>query len=247
MPTHPRYSADVSPAAWLRPRLAGWGTVTSVVPAGYPAYARVLHPVDDDVRWAEVAARTGRRVHPLVQWHRLVGAAESINATDADGNSPRTGELEPVSLAAVLRVLRRHTGTPGECWFCLWEGWGWLPGSPSVALLGSREPVPAAFPPDVLDGPRVQLPGRDHLLFTGPLESALAMGHWPRPDWFLPQSPQLAWPADRAWCLGTEIDFDSTLVAGDRALVDELLATDALEVVEVRPGDSLSSGGDTVD
>lgn len=244
MTAHPAAAADVTPAAWLAPRLSGWGTVTSVVPAGYPAYARVLHPVDDDVRWAEVAERTGRRVHPLVQWHRLVGSTDSSGATDAEGRSPRTGELEPVSLAALLRVLRGYTATPDECWFCLWEGWGWLPGHPSAAVLGSSEPQPPAFPPEVLSGPRVRLPGRDHLLFAGSLESALAIGHWPRPDWFLPQSPQLMWPGDHAWCLGTEIDFDSTLVAGSRALVDELLASDALEVWEVQPGDDLSSAGD---
>lgn len=244
----PRWSADVRPAEWIAPRLSReLGTVASVVPGGFPAYARVLHPADEDVRWEQVAADTGRLVHPLVQWHRLVGSDDPVNADGADwpGGAPRTGELEPVSLAALLAVLRRHTSTPRACWYCLWEGWGWLRGSPSVAVLGSAEPVPPAFPAEVLDGPRVRHPlGRDHLLFSGPLESVLELGHHTRPDWFIPQSPQLLWPDDRAWCVGTEIDFDSTLVAGTAELVDDLLTADGLEVWPVRPGDSLRADGD---
>ena len=60
------------------------------------------------------------------------------------------------------------------------------------------------------------------------------------------QSPNLLWPADRAWFLATEIDFDSTLVAGDTDFIADVLACPALESWQVHPHDSLASDGDTI-
>jgi hypothetical protein len=53
---------------------------------------------------------------------------------------------------------------------------------PSVGLLGRRGalPVPPAFSPEVLDGPRVRLPGRDYILFAGSLAAASELG-WAGP------------------------------------------------------------------
>ncbi len=92
------------------------------------------------------------------------------------------------------------------------------------------------------DGP-VHLSGRDYHLGRGPVRSACAIGelhtvesHTAEGGWWLvPQSPNLCWPEDRAWFVATEIDFDSTLVAGTRDLVDDLLAHDVLEALEVPP------------
>lgn len=47
---------------------------------------------------------------------------------------------------------------------------------------------------------------------------------WPQP------SPAFWWPDDRAWFVSTEIDAQSTYVAGRAELIDRLLATDGLEV-----------------
>ncbi|MGY1855148.1 hypothetical protein [Modestobacter sp. SYSU DS0290] len=88
--------------------------------------------------------------------------------------------------------------------------------------------------------------GRDHLLLRGPLGSARFIGDQVTAEWFIPQSPNLWWPADRSWCVGTEIDFDSTLVAGSRALVDELLAHPVLEALEVHPEGSLTWDADEI-
>lgn len=263
-PQGPSYSADVAAASWIAPRLGGGlGTVGGVVPTGYPAYARLLHPVDDGdgapVRWADVAARTGRSVHPLVQWHRLVGSDDPWNADGAEveDGPPRRGTLPPADLDALLGVLSRHTGTPDDCWFCVWDGWAWVAKTPgSVAFLvasafeGTAPPEPEHGPPgftaEQLAGPRVRLPGRSYLLLRGPLASARFVGDQVTSDWFDPQFPNLCWPADRAWCVGTEIDVDSTLVAGSRELVDELLTHPQLEALEVQPADSLTADADQV-
>jgi len=63
------------------------------------------------------------------------------------------------------------------------------------------------------------------------------------PAW---QSPNLLWPADRGWFLASEIDFNSTLVAGDTDLIANILACPALESWPVHPHDSLASDGDMV-
>ena len=52
--------------------------VSSVVPAGFEAYARVLHPAEEPlhggdrvVRWAEVAAWSGLPLRPGSQFHSI--------------------------------------------------------------------------------------------------------------------------------------------------------------------------------
>ncbi len=60
------------------------------------------------------------------------------------------------------------------------------------------------------------------------------------------QSANLWWPEDRAWCVATEIDFNTTYIAGAQRLVDALLACEALEVYQVEPTDGVAYDGDTL-
>ena len=48
-------------------------------------------------------------------------------------------------------------------------------------------------------------------------------------------SPNLWWPDDRAWCVATEIDLAWTYVGGSAALIDDVLASAALEAQPVSP------------
>lgn len=62
---------------------------------------------------------------------------------------------------------------------------------------------------------------------------------WPHdPHW--PQSPNLLWPEDRAWVMVSEIDFDSTVIAGSHALVSELVADPGIEALPIREGADLT-------
>ena len=176
---HP--SADVTAADWLRPRLRRFGSaVSAVVPDRFPAYVRILHPArgpkGQPVRWAEVAAWSGRSMHRLAQFHAISrpSSAARANPTPWDGEDPPEGNLPAELLRILCAALARHTSTPESCWLCLWDGHGWLHGSPSVAIMSNHGsiPVPSAFPAEVLEGPRVRLPGRDYLLFAGPLAAA---------------------------------------------------------------------------
>lgn len=262
----PVWTADVSSGAWLRPRLEGWGDadgtpVTSVVPSGFEAYARVLHPVgheddEEQVTWAQVCEATGRTAHALMQWEAISGTRHTRRTTTAEwqGDSPDPGSLQPPALAAVLDVLERWT-SPQGCVMALWDGFGWVDGQGAGLYgVGGSVELPPACPPEVSDGPRLQLHARDYLLLTGSLRSAQHLGHrtpdelreqWPW-EWLARQSPNLLWPEDRSWCLATEIDFDSTLVGGAAALVDALVASPAVEAYAVPPGGDLSLDGDQV-
>ena len=255
---------DVSAGEWLRERMTGApGTVGGSVPRGYAAYARVLHPVEGPpgapTTWAQVCARTGRTPHATMQWAAITTPAPGTDLpVGSEGRwehvDVMAGHLQPVVLAPLLEVLAPATGQQ-ECWHALWEGWGWEHGSSAVlvAVLDDGPPPPPPAPEqlspvleEAFRGPRLRLPGRDHLLFAGPLSAALATGRHPVPDWFLPQSPNLLWPADRSWCLATEIDVDSTLVGGPVRLVEELLAAPGVEAYEVGEDDDLTVWGDRV-
>jgi hypothetical protein len=63
-------------------------------------------------------------------------------------------------------------------------------------------------------------------------------------DPFWREAPSLIWPADRAWFVASEVDFDSTVIGGSRSLVDALLETPDLEVFEVTPQTKLTAFSD---
>jgi hypothetical protein len=246
---------DLAPAAWLTDRLTGgWGRVTGVAPDGYRAYARVLHPVEPAdgagaLAWADVARVTGRRVHPTVQWHALIGADDPYASGSElwQGGEPPVGNLPLPALEALVGVLAAHTATPDDCYFAMWEGWGSHNGGGARLTLredgtSAVEHLPALYPP----APRLALPGRDHLLFRGPLAAVTALARYDGAEVPWTQSPTLFWPADRAWCVATEVDFDSTLVAGGEEAVAAVLAAVDLEALPVEPSDSLQSDADHV-
>lgn len=258
MTTGPVFGQDPSAAAWVGARLTGrWGHVTGTVPAGFDGYARILHPVEDgegpSLSWSEVAREAGTQIHPMAQWNRVARQQPGQRSRWQDAG-PEEGNLSAVTLQRLVDALRSHTPTPEDCWFCLWVGYGWIHGSPSVQLLTfdgdsdgdvSQVDVPPAFPDGWLDDSlHVRHPGREYLLGRGPLAAALDVGHHVHDGWFISQSPNLFWPADRAWCVATEIDFDSTLVGGSHQLIDALLADPDLEVWRVQPDDSLQDNAD---
>jgi len=246
----------VEQAEWCTAALAGFGgRVECVVPRGYPAYARILHragrPSSGSVRWAEVAAATGRVLHPLAQFASLAGRWEYEDRVGLGwpGENPDEGTLDVEQLRGLCRILARHTTTAEHCWLAVWEGWGNLP---------------SAWPHSY---PRIRQPHRAYFLFQRPLvdvvdfsiaidslheesspspaaADAPAVPPGARPVHL--QSPSQWWPADRAWAVATEIDFDSTLVAGSEGLIQEIVNHDELEAFRVESTDDLTTAGDTV-
>lgn len=130
----PVAAVDAAAAGWIGPRLSGaFGAVSLAVPAGFDRYARILHPAVDyrdghvvGVSWAQVAALSGRVVHPVAQYDRIATPAPGCvdRATLERIDWPAVGDLEPVSMRALCDVLGRHTDRQSGCFFAVWYGWG---------------------------------------------------------------------------------------------------------------------------
>ena len=222
---------DVSSGVWISAgrRRGSPGTVGALVPAVFEACARVLHPAvryagDDDVEvsWAEVAAHNGTVVHPLVQWASLTGSWD-YQSSDSQppvwDDAPSEGHL-PVAVAVRLAaVLRSHTTTPADCRFGRWNGFGFdaaaLRGVPSLLLRG----------------------GHDVVVVRGTVDDVVR-NLAPEPH---EQSANLWWPADRAWCVVTDLDLRSNYVGGTADCITELSAAPGLEVLPAAPEDPVDS------
>jgi hypothetical protein len=251
----PAPAADAGAAGWIAPRLLeDFGAVCRTIPTGFEAYARVFHPADPGTetptRWAEVAARTGRSMHARAQFHRIVSPLPNSGQHELP-QEPMTGDLAPAELRALCAILQVHTPEAMRCWFALWAGWGEFTGAArlirasTAAAPAPPRPAPGEWQLD-LRAVRFELPDRAYYLFTGPLRDTLRLGHWVSEDGFLPRSPSLFWPDDQSWCVASEVDFDSTLVAGTAALVDGIVQSAELEAWPVNPRDSLAFDGDTI-
>ncbi|WP_287933516.1 hypothetical protein [Arthrobacter sp.] len=116
----------------------------------------------------------------------------------------------------------------------------WEQAKEQVRMLQAATPAVAGETPDVAGGFREYLVfrGTAHNLATPPWTAA-----YPGAD---SQSPNLAWPADHAWCVATEIDFDSTLVGGTAEAISAVVHSPELEALEVSPGTPLDWKADTI-
>jgi hypothetical protein len=209
------HCTDVAPGDWIATSRVPWMRLVTFGPDGFERYARL-------------------RFTPDPQW-------PGQRANDVD--FPDRG-TEPDQVRAVLDVLARHTSTPDDCWFALWEGWGDLSGGDAaIAYRGgeqgpTRRRIDPAFPPSVLDGPKLVIPHRAFLLFRGPLSAAGDWGAapmWPgQPRPHLPP-PAFVWPADHAWCVANDIDAHWAGIGASENAIDELVTDGRLDVVPAEP------------
>ena len=230
------FCEDVSPGQWVEESLSGFARVHSLLPRGFPAYARVFHPAyqgdaeDQPVRWSTVASWTGRTVHPLMQFPRIAGLSEDINDFYRDppwGRRPRHGSIPDEECRTLVNILREFTSTPERCFFGLWEGYG---------NIDDR-----LYP----QGARVKGCGRNYLLFQGPLDGVMAfLDRRGTPFWG--DSPNVWWPEDRAWCVATDIDLYDTYVGGSGECIQTVLEHPDLEALPTSLDARLDVGGDTV-
>jgi len=224
--------------------------------------------------WTQAAASFGTTMHAEAQYARLVRSdyGETHGVIAPDGwryGDTREGSLDPATFAFASGVLARHTSTPGTGIAAVWEGWGLFDVARasrySVDTETSRDgvlPKLAGRVPkksvrsrseDMETGPRFELlaeTGRSYVLFQAGAQD-FADPSWPRhAPWvredFWYQSPNLLWPEDHAWVLASEIDFDSTLIAGTTALISELVRTPGLEVLPIRADADLTWDGDAI-
>jgi len=201
-----------------------------------------------------VCAASGAVAHPLMQWHMVCrGWSEHSDSDPLRGRGsedPQVGNLDPISMAALYGVLAEAC-TADRVFHAFWNGWGGLHrgGVGVLEFDGDGQTHDAAdpafpFPAEIVGSATLDLPSREHLVFSGALDPSLFAD---RPgSAFWPQSPSLSWPDDHSWCVATEIDFDSTLVAGTPRLIDAVLTSPELEAWPVSADDRLTADADTV-
>lgn len=153
-----------------------------------------------EVRPAANAAAAGWLVRSDVDWWDLVrygppGFEVYVRVAFLHRLDGVADEGEGPALRTALATLAHHTATPAVGYAAIWEDWT------------SRDPAP--------DAPRVNIPHRAMLLFTGPIEvlrdapelawHGVARGY---------QEPHLVWPEDHAWCLACEVDEEIEFTVG---------------------------------
>lgn len=197
------WCSDVSAAAWITTSELPWDQLVCFGPSDFPAYARLRFIPD-----------------PTYD-----GQSENDVHVDVDHPS------EDALLRAALEVLSRHTRTPHDCYFCLWEGWGFDSRGDSRGRWS-----PPAFPPSVLQGPKVVVPNRAYFLFRG---SWSDFGDWGTADswraWHGAPPPAFLWPADHAWCVANDVDPHWAGIGANPQAIDQLSADPRIDVVPADP------------
>ena len=242
---------DVEPTEWIDERLlpfreGGEGVrVGEIVPTGFEAYARILHPASrrvgdryEPIPWSELAHARGKTIHPEVQLKAVLG--DEFRDGPPWGELPEEGSIPEHLRAPLVDVLRRFTGTPEACWFCIWEGFGsWFGGqqlrgysdmSRSAMRARRREADRRARGQAAAleQIPKASIMGgmRRCLVFTGNIDAVPGLtigGSGQTPNWW--------WPDDRAWIVVSELDTPSSYVGGSVALVEAILNEPRLEAV----------------
>ena len=161
-------------------------TVTGIRPAADADAAQWL--LRSDVAWWDLV----RYGPPGFDVYVRIALAQEVGA-DADN---RSGEAPIDAVRVALAALGAYTGTPSKAYAAIWEGW-----------------TSRAVPPQA---PRVEIPNRAMLLFTGPVE---ALRDAPALAWYgsaagVGQEPHLVWPEDQAWCLACEVDEEIEFTVG---------------------------------
>ena len=229
------FSEDLSKARWVEESLSAFGTLRSLLPEGFAAYARIFHPAylnkDEErpVRWSTVASWTGRTVHLLMQFPRIAGLSEDLHVMYKNppwDYHPWIGSIPERECCTLVDVLRGLTATPDSCFFCLWEGYGNI----DTRLYKASS--------------RVRAPGWDYLLFRGPIDAIMTF--LARDGHFWRHSPNIWWPEDRAWCIATDIDRYDTYVGGSLECIEAIMSNPDLEALPTTLDARLDLFGDTI-
>jgi hypothetical protein len=225
---------------------------------GY-AGADVFDFEEEKVTWAAVAGTFGAKMHPLAQYHRLLTGAprdKYEQVIDADGwryMEPSEGDLDPTVLAAVAGHLAGHTHAPdsGVAGIVEYNGWWNISarharlfeypygqGAETRATAAQLQPTPA---------PYLTLIDRSYALCKAGARM-FTDTNWttdaPWGQYGYAKSPSILWPDDKAWVLVTEMDYDSTIVAGGQQLITDLVRDPDIEAMIIREGADLSWDAD---
>jgi hypothetical protein len=241
--------------------------VGSLVPSGFEMYVRIFHPawreasehdlsvaeLQDSrrgplvmtasdgiarraVTWHEVADATGKATHPGMQWTSIRGtAAEGFRA-----ESPSSWEWAPTRSSLTQQIvgeladnLADFTDTPRRCWCAVWEGY--------ADMVGIREDTSL---------PRLLVGDKSMVVACGPVsavsEASVNNGVSTMTDFNGFRSPSFWWPDDRAWCVSTGVDMDSTLLGMSYDCASRIMKDPRIEALPVRREQLITFASDTI-
>lgn len=228
-----RWTRHLAAATWIGARLdRSNGRVTAMVPAGYEAYALIIHPpatfpphqLPGHQLQILVDILRGETTTPELCWFCVDDRSRSL---DDQGVTERV-RLPRGSASYLMHggpIERALMSPPGK---------------------SRHVPLPeGASLRDRLAAMREQRDGTPDTIVAFPTDTSRArLEHWMAagPPELQGRAPDLWWPEDRAWIVRIPeyLDFDSTFVGGSRRLIDRLLAVPDLEVVEAQATDRLS-------
>ena len=178
-----RPSSDPTAADWLVHADRDWWDLATRGPLGYESYARL----------------------------RFIPDPTHADQREGEADIPYDERSETDQLAMVVATLAKHTTTPADCYFCVWEGWGGL---------------------EVHGAARIHLPEREAFLFRG---AALDLLRWEQaldpPDREGLPIPSFVWPADRAWCIANDIDPHFATIGASSSTIKDVLADRRVDTV----------------
>jgi hypothetical protein len=190
--------SDLSPADWIVTSDLPWKRLVSFGPAGFAAYARVRFIPDP------------------------THAGQQENEADLDASPD---EIE--QWRALLELLAADTADPDDCYFGLWEGWGF--------------PESAQRWPTFAVAYDARSSARAYFLFRGALSDAeisgtpAQAGIWGRPEFFGGGTPAFVWPSDHAWCVAGDIDPHWAGVGASAPSINRMIGDRRLDAVAADP------------
>lgn len=161
----------------------------------------------------EVASRLDRELRPHENGDALLAGLDERSLRELGYQLPEPGQMPRNVAERLVEILAQHTTSPHECYFAVWDGWAAL--SPSEGF-----------------GPAFEIPSRPMTLYSADIHAASE--RFDSTAVAVSYSPNLWWPADRAWCVATEIDFTSTYIGSSSAAALELI-TSELDAFEMQP------------
>ena len=236
---------DVAAGRWVEESLGSrFAHVEALLPRGYAAYARLFHPAmtqdDQQVRWSTVAEWSGKIHHRLMSFEGISVPKPGYGSTDRPwADDPWKGRMEPEDIVALSRFLSDFTSTPEQYFFAVWDGYGSFSVGGS-ALMTPSGGIPLLPPMGVEKAQRIKGVAREYLLYSGPPTFIDFL------DFSGLDGPNIWWPADRSWCVSTDIDLDSTYVGGSEECIERLLSHPSLEVLRTTSDAPVYMAADTV-
>lgn len=175
---------DSTPTLWMTSQNLPWHRLAGRGPIGFEKYARLLFIPD-----------------PQFPGQRM-----------SDIELDRDGPSELAQVATALDVLARHTTTPDECYFAIWDGWDSI---------------------TIASWPNFKIPNRDYWLLRGTLAD---YEHWNSSNpalWSYGDTPDPAFifPADHSWCITNDVDPHFATIAAAAEAIDEILDNDQIATV----------------